>query len=41
MLDGGVDGRLAAGHLVEGAADLLGAGVLGEVATSAGAQRVE
>src|ERR1700749_3256846 len=40
-LDGGVDDGAAAGDVVEGAADLFGAGVFGQVAAGAGAEGVD
>ena len=36
LLNGWVDGGLTLGELLQGALDLLGAGVLGEVAAGAG-----
>src|SRR6201996_1716500 len=41
VLGGGVDDGAAAGDVVQGAADLLGAGVFGQVAAGAGAERVD
>jgi hypothetical protein len=41
VLDRRVDGRLAPHHRLERLADLLGAGVLGQVAAGAGAQRLD
>jgi hypothetical protein len=41
LLDGRVQGRLAARYALQGLADLVGAGVLGEVAERAGAEGVD
>ena len=41
MLDGGVDGCLSAGDLLEGPVDLFGAGVLGQIAASARPEGVD